>query len=128
MRFATKNSSRGYLVTDYVVNVRVDLYGVTSWVAHPPTCSIAEASNMGNGVLYLNRVKVKDGLEGLGIGTLMMKSLIKAAKEVGFVKIIVEPGGYSAKGQFKRLRFYRRLGFKWVSKGSYTLSLREILG
>lgn len=73
------------------------------------TC-IVEASHLGDGVWYLNRLLVAYELRGHGIGTQLLARVRDRLKELEAKKLIVEPGGYGSDPE-KLDRFYRARGF-----------------
>ena len=81
--------------------------------------SVAEASNIGQGKWYLNRVKVNSE-KGLGLGTRLLQKLLQALQERGdFREVVVEPGGYGSDIK-KLVNFYEKNGFVKHPEGYWT--------
>lgn len=72
--------------------------------------STCEISHISNNEWYVNRVKVSDGQEGKGIGSIILQSAIKEIKQYNPKSIIVTPGGYS-ENQEQQFNFYEKNGF-----------------
>lgn len=71
----------------------------------------AGASHMGDGHWYLNRVVVREGNRGKGLGTEAIKRLIDEVRKQGGTEIVVEPGGYGSDPNKLRI-WYARFGFE----------------
>jgi predicted GNAT family N-acyltransferase len=71
----------------------------------------AGASNMGDGQWYLNRVVVKNGGRGKGLGSEALKRVIEEVRKQGGKQLIVEPGGYGSDPARLRV-WYGRHGFE----------------
>lgn len=72
--------------------------------------AVAEASNMGLGTWYVNRVLVEADHRGKGIGGRLLEALKTECAKLGCAQLLVEPGGYGQPITRQR-RFYRAHGF-----------------
>ena len=68
-----------------------------------------EISNL-KGEWYVNRVKVPNGQEGKGIGSIILQKAINEIKKHNPKSIYVTPGGYHADEE-KQFNFYKKNGF-----------------
>ena len=70
---------------------------------------IAEASIIGVGEWYLNRIKVN--IRGQGYGSDLLRVLLETlAIRKDFAQLVVEPGGYGSDPK-RLVKFYERQGF-----------------
>lgn len=90
----------------------------------PISIAILNASPFKDG-LYLNRVNVPKHYLGRGIGSALMQAFLEAARTTNFKYVIVEPGGYEAADQDRRVRWYEKHGFIKQEKGYYRLDLSQ---
>lgn len=69
--------------------------------------AIAEASKMGDGSWYLNRVFVRPHCRGRGLGSKVLRALLDRAD----ADVIVDPGGYNSDYN-QLLSFYSQMEFR----------------
>lgn len=73
--------------------------------------------------LFINRVNVPSAYQGRGFGSLLVTTLIDKARDVGFKRIVVTPGGYDPDRKDDQIRFYQRHGFKQQERDFFSLDL-----
>lgn len=92
----------------------------------PAVCDI---SNVGDGVWYINRVHVPDGVgKSHGIGSSILQDAIKdILKKYNPKSIFVTPGGYDQEADpDKRDKFYKKNGFIEHPKQKEVLYYRDL--
>ena len=103
----------------------ISSYGATFFaLLSPVKIAMLNASPYRDG-LYLNRVNVPKGFRGQGVGSALMQEFLKAARTTNIKRIIVEPGGYQASDQKRRIRWYKKHGFVKYEEGYYMLDLTK---
>jgi len=86
--------------------------------------SVAEANPFQSETIWwISRVLVQPALRGKGLGTRLLRRLIKEIQKQGAEAIIVAPGGYNANHN-KQINFYVKNGFREIDPdGLYRLEL-----
>lgn len=107
-------------VQGYIVSDGAFFYVLLS----PVKIAVLNASPLQDG-LYLNRVNVPRKHRGRGIGSALMQAFLESARKTKILRIIVEPGGYDAADQERRVRWYEKHGFVKHEEGYYVLDLSQ---
>lgn len=108
------------------IHVTVTPMSVSVMEVFSPLSSAVASADLYNqqGVWWISRVKVPDKLQGVGVGSRLLKRLIEEVQKQGAKAIVVAPGGYNSDPD-RQVQFYVRNGFKpsEADEGLYRMEL-----